>query len=626
MLQFFDTLTDDSGNALLGATITVTNFPSGTLASIYSTNGTTAPIANSVVAADITGQVSFYIPDGPYTFTYAYKGTNYKVRSPVQLMDPMGFFSVTDTGIANAYVVASSILPAQLVTGMKLEFRAAHTNSGLSTLAFQGGAPQPINQPGGAGLISGMIQANGIVRLEWDGAQWQLIGSQSQPFYAQTAAEAAGGIVPANTAYPTNPGLNVLRYAGVVDDGVTDCTAALLTAMNAIGGTFVIPPRVLYDTKTLLATLSTAVIIIDDSVINDYTSAGQTAKRVGITASDTSVNDSAWYIASGHHPGLTLNNFGTAGTASAASRVQSIDYMAGQFRNGGLSNRGARFAAHETWSKDGNVWAKQLISDAPWLAIAAEYELWSAGMPVTAGVTYCVNASNIYVSAVTGNASATPPTHGSGTANGWTWSDSVGRNVARIDENGRTLYGSGAYTYQWNYYGVTRDADGGQVAVNWQAAGVSKKVIQRWTPTDGAAAASNVPFMESQDAVGLRFFNSGKTRELLRLTETDTRFPDTQVDFAVSATAPDPGNGGTINTANVTVARVQPVANRTTLILQAGTVAGQMVFVENNSAFTCTFDVAATSNVADGATSAIPALTGRLFMWSAAAGRWFRAA
>src|SRR5580658_3487814 len=121
MLQFFDTLTDDSGNALLGATVAVTAFPGGGAATIYSTNGTTAPIATSTVVADITGQVSFYAPDGAYILTYSYKGTIYKTCSPVQLIDPMGFVAATDTGsAANVYAVSGSQYPAQLYVGMKL--------------------------------------------------------------------------------------------------------------------------------------------------------------------------------------------------------------------------------------------------------------------------------------------------------------------------------------------------------------------------------------------------------------------------------------------------------------------------------------------------------------------------
>lgn len=242
MLQYFDTLTDDSGNSLLGATLAVTNYPSGSAATIYSTNGTANPIANATVSADITGQVNFFLPDGVYIFTYAYKGTQYKVRSPVQIIDPAGFVAISDSGgSANVYQLTSQLLPAQLYSGMKVEMLAAHTNTGASTLVVNGSAATPIRQPGGSVLAAGMVQANGLVRLEYDGTQFQLIGSQSQPFFGQTAAEQALSIVPTN--FSAQEGW-VTRY-GADPSGATDSTTACQTACNVItqkgGGTVWFP-------------------------------------------------------------------------------------------------------------------------------------------------------------------------------------------------------------------------------------------------------------------------------------------------------------------------------------------------------------------------------------------------
>ena len=444
--------------------------------------------------------------------------------------------------------------------------------------------------------------------------------------YPRTAAEIAAGVTPVNYAYPER---YLLRYSGIVADGATDCTTAVLAVINAMGGRFVLPYNVIVDIKTLLQGATARWVIDDESLINDYNAVGETAKSVGIIASDVSANDSALRIVSGHHPGLTLNNFRTAGTSSATNGVISIDYAYGQHRNEGVTKRGARFGQSLTMTKDGAVWSYQLLSYAPQAAITAEWENWITGEAIAGAGVYRANADKHYFSTGAGTTGATGPTHTTGTVSdggvSWTFADFFQRNVYRIDQNGRTLYGSGAFTYQWNYIGCEQDADGGQVAVNWQASGVSKKVIQRWTPTTAGGTASAVPIMEAQDAVGLRFFNSAKTRELLRLTETDTRFPDTQVAFAVSATAPDVADSGTIATANVTVARVQPSANRTGVILEAGTVAGQKCFVENNANFTITFAAAATSNVANGVTSPIPAFSGRHFMWSAGAARWFPA-
>ena len=88
---------------------------------------------------------------------------------------------------------------------------------------------------------------------------------------------------------------------------------------------------------------------------------------------------------------------------------------------------------------------------------------------------------------------------------------------------------------------------------------------------------------------------------------------------SVSASSPDPGAAGTINTAGVDVALVTPAASRTGIILQAGTYSGQRVRVVNQAiaARTLTFDTTpATSNVADSASEgAIAGLTSREFTW-----------
>lgn len=230
MLQYFETLTDDSGNSLLGATVTVTNYPSGSLASIYNTNGTASPVAASTVSSDITGQVSFYVPDGAYTLTYSYKATVYKTKSPVQMIDPLGFVTATDLGAANAYVVTSSAYPASLYTGLKVEFKAANTNTTASTFNLNATGTQPLHVPGGGVLTAGTILAGGIYRLEWDGTQWQFLGSLAQPV------------------------LSALQF-GAVNDGVTDNTTAINTAIAAIaaagGGKLYFPGGTYFHSGTL---------------------------------------------------------------------------------------------------------------------------------------------------------------------------------------------------------------------------------------------------------------------------------------------------------------------------------------------------------------------------------------
>lgn len=201
MLQFFDTLSDLSGNALGGTgAIVVTAYPGGGATPIYSSNGTANPITGSTVFADVTGQVSFYLPDGAYIFTYQNNGTTYKTRVPVQVLDPMGFVESIDSGAANAYAVTSSAYPASLYVGLKLEIKAANSNTGATTLNLNGTGAQAVVQPGGSALGAGQILAGGLFRLEWDGTNWQLIGTQSPPYFAIAAGENPANIV--SYAYP----------------------------------------------------------------------------------------------------------------------------------------------------------------------------------------------------------------------------------------------------------------------------------------------------------------------------------------------------------------------------------------------------------------------------------------
>jgi hypothetical protein len=233
MLQYFETLTDDSGNALLGATCQVFSYPVGTPAPIYNSNGTASPVANNTIASDITGQISFYVPDGDYTLVYAYQGTTYKTKSPVQMFDPMGLVSVADVGTVNAYVLTDARLPATLYAGQKVEFLAANTNTGASTLNVNSTGAQALNFPGGDELSAGVVQARGLYRAEWDGSEWQLFSVQSQSFYATTPAEQAAGVTP--VAFSFQEG-DIRRYGALAaaNDNHAAVNAALL--VSGFGG------------------------------------------------------------------------------------------------------------------------------------------------------------------------------------------------------------------------------------------------------------------------------------------------------------------------------------------------------------------------------------------------------
>lgn len=94
----------------------------------------------------------------------------------------------------------------------------------------------------------------------------------------------------------------------------------------------------------------------------------------------------------------------------------------------------------------------------------------------------------------------------------------------------------------------------------------------------------------------------------------------------VSVNSPDPGNNGTIQTTTGVagdVTRVLPTANETGLILEAGTVNGQHVTVENRGNFTLTFAASGTSHVASGVSMVIGALKSQPFTWDSADALWY---
>ena len=86
------------------------------------------------------------------------------------------------------------------------------------------------------------------------------------------------------------------------------------------------------------------------------------------------------------------------------------------------------------------------------------------------------------------------------------------------------------------------------------------------------------------------------------------------------------GNSQTITTAGKLLCRVDPTGNRSGIILEAGTVDGQMAIVMNcataGAAETITFAAHATSNVGLGTAAVIAGGGALLCVWDATLARW----
>lgn len=98
------------------------------------------------------------------------------------------------------------------------------------------------------------------------------------------------------------------------------------------------------------------------------------------------------------------------------------------------------------------------------------------------------------------------------------------------------------------------------------------------------------------------------------------------VNLLQSTTAAALTNGGTITSSGVGIARINPAAAVTGIILQAGTNQGQLVWVINEAAAANSATFAASgSNVADGSGSALAGVTARQFVWDTSTSLWYRA-
>lgn len=103
-----------------------------------------------------------------------------------------GVSYAAETGAADAYVVTLSPAPTAYVAGMRVSFKATNANTGASTLKL-GSLTTKAIQFAGAALTAGMIPANGIVDVIYDGTQWQMVSVPLAAFVTLVGNQTVGG-------------------------------------------------------------------------------------------------------------------------------------------------------------------------------------------------------------------------------------------------------------------------------------------------------------------------------------------------------------------------------------------------------------------------------------------------
>ena len=124
-----------------------------------------------------------------------------------------------DSGSANAYVVTLANLTTTYNAGLPIQFKAANTNTGASTLNVnsQGAKNIYFNN---AALAANVIQANAIVSVVYDGTQFQMLS--------------VNGTTP--TAYGTVTNVSVTSANGFTGSVATSNTTPNITITTSVTG------------------------------------------------------------------------------------------------------------------------------------------------------------------------------------------------------------------------------------------------------------------------------------------------------------------------------------------------------------------------------------------------------
>jgi hypothetical protein len=160
--KHFDSIVDLKGNAVEGATVRISTYPAGVLATIYSDNDGVTAIANPVTT-DENGYFEYYAADGHYTWLIT---TNVTTKTINDIVHGSGGSAagefVVATGTGDAMVVAAFSEGYSLADGDEIRVRAVGENTstaptinlpGVGTLTIykNGGDPLDAQQGGTAG-------------------------------------------------------------------------------------------------------------------------------------------------------------------------------------------------------------------------------------------------------------------------------------------------------------------------------------------------------------------------------------------------------------------------------------------------------------------------------------------
>jgi hypothetical protein len=129
----------------------------------------------------------------------AIQGGFAKLPAPEQIQQDR-MTAVVDTGAANALVANLDFAPASYTFGLSLTVKVGVTNTSSATINVNGLGIKSIRRGDGSNLQAGDLIAGRIVRMVYDGSNFQLVGASETAVAASAAAAAASAAAAAASA------------------------------------------------------------------------------------------------------------------------------------------------------------------------------------------------------------------------------------------------------------------------------------------------------------------------------------------------------------------------------------------------------------------------------------------
>lgn len=227
MKKFYDSLLDQYGNVVAGASVTVYSYGTTTLASLYSDSAGTTPISNPVTTNN-NGYFEFYAANGHYTLSIT--GTNFTAKQVTDIL----IQDINDVGAwTGVFTGATRTVPVSVTSSTTTAIDATLSNvfyvsslTGNTTLAITGGADgQTINirfvqdATGGRTVtLPSNVSANGAISSTASYVTWLILT------YVSSATRWEG-------SYSTAPA----RPNVTGSKGANAALTSLLTALASLG-------------------------------------------------------------------------------------------------------------------------------------------------------------------------------------------------------------------------------------------------------------------------------------------------------------------------------------------------------------------------------------------------------